>query len=306
MSQGVRCTIAWMIFRSPLVCCQDQAELSAALPLFDENIAHMASRASSFFPCIQARQNAQARQKTPGIIAPTSKIRLVTLQLCLPIKWGYTHIYKSAGTTIGGIFRSQCARNFGPNSTLVLHGVQGCTNLDKTNCHGLNRTFLATFTWFTFVRNTHDRLASSIFEEFRRGNFGHLRKMGSPDAVVGKLMESCIRSYSLCPAHLNPQFSFLADPSQPFSRVRFIGRVETIMDELPQLLSFAFRDEGIAQKVRALLLEKKARDRHSPEYAAGNLNSSLFNFNATQLDSGHLAMVTGAYLVDVVCIDLAS
>ena len=78
------------------------------------------------------------------------------------------------------------------------------------------------------------------------------------------------------------------------------------MDELPHLLSFAFRDEGIAQRVRASLQKKKARDRHSPEYAAGNLSIPLFNFNATQLDLGHLAMVTGAFLVDVVCIDLVS
>ena len=130
--------------------------------------------------------------------------------------------------------------------------------------------------------------------------------MGSPDAVVGKLIESCIRGIRLCPMHLRPQFSFLADPSQQFSRVRFLGRVETIVDELPHLLGFAFRDEGIAQQVRALLQNQKARDRHSPEYAGRNLTNSIFNFNVAQLDLDHLAMVTGAFLVDVVCIDLVS
>ena len=305
MSQGLRCTIAWMIFRSPLVCCQEQAELATAPPLFDENIAHMASRASSFLPCIQARRNAQARQNVPGIIAATSG-GSIELHLCLPIKWGYIHIFKSAGSTISGAFRSQCVQNFGSNASLIIVGRHGCIHPSTTNCPGLNQTFLATFTWFTFVRNTHDRLASGIFEEFRRGHLHHLSGMGSPDAVVGKLIESCIRGIRLCPDHLHPQFSFLADPSQQFSRVRFLGRVETIVDELPHLLSFAFRDEGIAQQVRPLLLKKKNRDKHSPEYAAGNLTNPLFNFNATQLDSGHLAMVTGAFLVDVACIDLAS
>ena len=286
-----------MIFRSPLVCCQEQAELATALPLFDETIAHMASRASSFLPCIQARRNGQARQHVPGMIAASSSSTrswMIELYLCLPIKWGYIHIFKSAGSTIARVFIAQCEQNFGSNATLALVGRKP----------GLNQTFLATFTWFTFVRNTHDRLASSIFEEFRRGHLQELSGTRSPAAVVGKLIESCIRGIILCPAHLHPQFSFLADPSQQFSRVRFLGRVETIVDELPHLLSFAFRDKGIAQQVRTLLQNTKVRDRHSPEYAAGNLTNPSFNFNATQLDLGHLAMVTGAYLVDIVCIDL--
>lgn len=305
MSQGLRCTIAWMIFRSPLVCCQEQAELATALPLFDENIAHMASRAASFLPCIQARQNGQARQHVPGTIAATTS-GLIELRLCLPIKWGYIHIFKSAGTTISSVFGSQCIQNFGSNASLTLVGPRGCIYPATANCPGLNQTFLATFTWFTFVRNTHDRLASGIFEEFRRGNLQDLSGMGSPAAVVGTLIERCIRGISSCPNHLHPQVSFLADPSQSFSQVRFLGRVETIVDELPHLLSFAFRDKGIAQRVRASLLKTKARDRHSPEYGARDLTSPVFNYNATQLDLGHLAMVTGAFLVDVVCIDLVS
>tara|TARA_B110000046_G_C13005288_1_gene404141 strand:- start:138 stop:1019 length:882 start_codon:yes stop_codon:yes gene_type:complete len=293
-----------MIFRSPLVCCQAQAELvGTALPLFDENIVKMASRASSFLSCTQALRNDQAREQVPGMIAATTGI--IELHLCLPIKWGFVHIFKSAGSTISGIFRSQCAQKFGFNASLVLTGPEGCIYY-TADCPGLNQTLLHHFTWFTFVRNTHARLASGIFEEFRRGHLQYLRDMGSPDAVVGKLMESCIRSISSCPAHLHPQVSFLADRSQPFSNVRFIGRVETIVDELPHLLSFAFSDEAIARRVRALLLGRKERDIHSPEYANGELTNPLFNFNATRLDLGHLAMVNGAFLVDVVCIDLVS
>ena len=145
---------------------------------------------------------------------------------------------------------------------------------------------------------------------------------GSSNALVGELMERCVKSINSCPAHLTPQFVFIAAQhaaSARYSRVRLIGRVETITDELPHLLSYVYRDAGLAQRVRAELNAVHHRNRQSsgyqatndtgalPSHYAGNFNatSRIFNFNASELDFRHLAMVAGAYLVDFVCIDSA-
>jgi len=115
-------------------------------------LAHTSVETSTHHSLRALSTRPKGKRVPPGLDAYRGE-----LHLCPPVKTGFVHIYKSAGSAVGKAFRRLCDLRHGANTSVLVH--QKLTTLP-----------LHDYKFFTFIRNPDQRFLSGVFECHRRRN----------------------------------------------------------------------------------------------------------------------------------------
>ena len=257
-------------------------------------LAELTRRAKSLSTCVSKSTESRgdlAWLFSHGKLDRYNVFRHGELTLCPPVRAGYVHIFKSAGTTILNIFKQMCERRFGTNASVVKCNYPHCTATTLP---------VRGYRYFSLVRSPDERLLSAIFEVHKRqeGIDGDLLQTLSPSDFVKNVLTRVLDG-SLSNAHLLPQVTFLMEDGKVMPSLAYLGRVENILDDLPAIAAELFHDSKAAAEARYLLNYTHARHRHESSYGA----DPVANLNVSQMRYDTKAMLVGSYIAAYMCLE---
>lgn len=235
------------------------------------------------------------------------------LYLCPPIRAGFVHIFKSAGTTVSRAFSAMCINRFGVNGSLMrvpYHGVCDCRrpvcvrDTGRFACTSSDDLHLEEYRFFTFVREPGDRTLSAIAEAHKRGHIkweSHMVLARSSPSRFVKDVLTRLNNRSLLDGHLSEQVSFLLTRDrQILPSLTHVGRVENIEEDFAAIAQELFNSSAAFTEASKLLEHAHDRDRHSAEYIASS--NPVARIELDDLKPNTKALMRSTYIVDYSCL----